>query len=129
MNIRSTDFASCSAAGASTSPSPTLARRADSRLAGTYSHCALAHGIAVNPHVWGSAVAQAASLQLIAAIPPVNSGLVPAEPLFEYDWSSHPMRQALAKQPLEHQAGWISISDRPGLGIEVDRQTIERFLV
>jgi D-galactarolactone cycloisomerase len=90
---------------------------------------ALAHGVAVNPHVWGSAVAQAASLQLIAAIPPVNSGLVPAEPLFEYDRSSHPMRQALAKQPLEHQAGWISISDRPGLGIEVDRQTIERFLV
>ena len=30
---------------------------------------AQAHGIQVNPHVWGSAVSQAASLQLIAAIP------------------------------------------------------------
>src|SRR5258708_23276761 len=29
-----------------------------------------AHGVQVNPHVWGSAGAQAPSLQLIAAIPP-----------------------------------------------------------
>jgi D-galactarolactone cycloisomerase len=90
---------------------------------------AQAHGVAVNSHVWGSAVAQAASLQFIAVIPPANSGLVLTEPLFEYDRSSHPMRQALVQQPLESREGWIEIPNLPGLGIEVDRRTIERFLV
>jgi D-galactarolactone cycloisomerase len=88
-----------------------------------------AHGVAVNPHVWGSAVAQAAALQLIAAIPPAHYRLAAAEPLFEYDRSSHPMRQALVKQPLEQVQGWLEIPGRPGLGIEVDREMVERFLV
>jgi D-galactarolactone cycloisomerase len=90
---------------------------------------AQAYGVAVNPHVWGSAVAQAAALQLIAAIPPADSRVTAAEPLFEYDRSSHPMRQALVKEPLEQARGWVEIPSRPGLGIEVDRETVERFLV
>ena len=51
------------------------------------------------------------------------------EPLFEYDRSSHPMRQALVTQPLEQVQGWLEIPSSPGLGIEVDRKTVERFLV
>src|SRR4029079_3974672 len=90
---------------------------------------AQAHGVAVNPHVWGSAVVQAAALQFIAAIPPGNSGAAATEPLFEYDRSSHPMRQALVTQPLEQVQGWVEIPSSPGLGIEVDRKTVERFLV
>src|SRR5262249_10319672 len=43
---------------------------------------AQAHGIQVNPHVWGSAVAQAASLQLIAAIPVAHHSVCPSEPIF-----------------------------------------------
>ena len=35
-------------------------------------------GIEVNPHVWGSAVAQAASLQLIAALPDAHHSSLPA---------------------------------------------------
>jgi D-galactarolactone cycloisomerase len=87
---------------------------------------AQAHGIPVNPHVWGSAVAQAASLQLIAAIPVAHHSVCPSdsEPIFEYDRSAHPFRRSLVKQPFEHVAGWIEIPRAPGLGIEIDRQVL-----
>ena len=51
---------------------------------------ALSHGVQVNPRVWGSGVAQAASLQLIAALPVSHHAVFPAEPILEYDTSAHP---------------------------------------
>jgi D-galactarolactone cycloisomerase len=85
---------------------------------------AQAHGVQVNPHVWGSAVGQAAALQLIAAIPVAHHSIHPVEPIFEYDCSVHPFRQSLVKQPFQHVDGWIDIPAEPGLGIEVDRQAL-----
>jgi D-galactarolactone cycloisomerase len=90
---------------------------------------AQAHGVAVNPHVWGSAIAQAASLQLIAALPVAHHSLFAQEPLLEYDCSSHPFRQQLIKQPIQQIGGWVSIPNGPGLGIELDRSILERYRV
>ena len=90
---------------------------------------AQAHGVAVNPHVWGSAIAQAASLQLIAALPVAHHSLFAQEPLLEYDCSSHPFRQHLISQPIQQRDGWVSIPNGPGLGIELDRSVIERYRV
>ncbi len=61
---------------------------------------AQAHGVQVNPHVWGSAIAQAASLQLIAAVPVAHHSLFAQEPVLEYDRSSHPFRQQLITRPI-----------------------------
>ena len=90
---------------------------------------AQAHGVAVNPHVWGSAIAQAASLQLIAALPVAHHSLFAQEPLLEYDCSSHPFRQQLIKQPIQQIGGWVSIPNGPGLGVELDRSILERYRV
>ena len=87
---------------------------------------AQAHGVAVNPHVWGSAVAQAASLQLIAALPVAHHSLFAQEPLLEYDCSSHPFRQHLITHPIQQSGGWVPIPEGPGLGIEIDRSIVER---
>lgn len=88
-----------------------------------------AHGVQVNPHVWGSAIAQAASLQLIAAVPVAHHSVFAQEPIFEYDRSSHPFRQHLIAQPLEQHDGWLRIPDCPGLGIEVDREILRRYAI
>ena len=88
-----------------------------------------AHGVQVNPHVWGSAIAQAASLQLIAAVPVAHHSVFASEPIFEYDRSSHPFRQHLVKEPIQHERGWLEIPSRPGLGVEVDRDVIARYQV
>jgi D-galactarolactone cycloisomerase len=90
---------------------------------------AQAHGVEVNPHVWGSAVAQAASLQVIAALPVAHHSLYAREPVLEYDRSSHPFREELTAEPVRHAGGWVEIPSRPGLGIEVDRDTVARYRV
>jgi D-galactarolactone cycloisomerase len=102
-------------------------------IAGGFTGCrhivalAHAHGVQVNPHVWASAVGQAASLQLIAAIPPANHALFPKDILLEFDTSSHPFREHLTDTPLTQGDGWVEIPQKPGLGIEVSREVIKRF--
>ncbi len=88
-----------------------------------------AHGVQVNPHVWGSAVAQAASLQLIAAIPTTHHSLFAGGPILEYDRSAHPFRRDLIREPVEMRGGRVEIPMKPGLGIEVDRDVLRRFAV
>jgi len=102
-------------------------------IAGGFTACrhivalAHAHGVQVNPHVWASAVGQAASLQLIAAIPVANHSLFPAGILLEFDTSSHPFREHLTDAPLRQRDGWVEIPCKPGLGIEVDREMLQRY--
>lgn len=88
-----------------------------------------AHGIEINPHVWGSAIAQAASLQVMAALPVTNHSLFAREPILEYDRSSHPFRRELIAQPIELSNGLVKIPDGPGLGIEVVEDTLDRYRI
>ena len=83
----------------------------------------------VNPHVWGTGVALAASLQLITTLPHSPPGLYPLEPLLEFDQSEHPIRMAVLQQPIVQRAGWVEIPDAPGLGIEIDRVALAEFAV
>ena len=90
---------------------------------------AQASGIEVNPHVWGSAVAQAASLQVIAALPDANHALFARQPILEYDQSAHPFRNELTTAPMKMENGLVAISGAPGLGIEVRQDTIEAYRI
>ncbi len=90
---------------------------------------AQAHGVRVNPHVWGSAVAQAASLQLLAALPVTNHNLFANQPVLEFDTSSHPFRTELVEHPITRDNNLVKISTKPGLGINVNRDVIEKFRV
>jgi D-galactarolactone cycloisomerase len=86
-----------------------------------------AFGVRVNPHVWGTAVALAASLQLIATLPHNPPGLHPIEPLLEFDQSEHPIRMAVVREPIVQKDGWVEIPGRPGLGIEIDRDALAKY--
>jgi D-galactarolactone cycloisomerase len=88
---------------------------------------AQAHGVAVNPHVWGSAIAQAASLQLLAAIPVTHHALFPQQPLLEFDCSSHPFRNQLITTPLSLTEGMVKIPEGYGLGISVVQETVDKY--
>ncbi len=85
------------------------------------------YGVRLVPHVWGTAVQIAASLQFIAALlpnPPRRNSLAP---LLEFDRTPNPFRQAIVTEPLEASSGIVAIPDGPGLGIEIDREALERF--
>ncbi len=84
-------------------------------------------GIRLVPHVWGTGVQLAASLQWMAAMIPNPPRRVPLEPILEFDRTHNPFRQAILTQPLEHQQGIVQIPDGPGLGIEINRDALRQF--
>lgn len=106
----------------------------DTCAAGGLSECkkiadmAAAFGVRYNPHCWGTGIGLAAALQLMAVLPthtPIS--LAPAHPIFEFDRTEHPIRQAILREPIEHVGGMVQIPQGPGLGIEIDREALRRF--
>ena len=86
-------------------------------------------GIEVNPHVWGSAVAQSASIHFIASLPTTNHSLFTRQPILEYDQSDHPFRQKLLKNPIKMNKGYVIVQESPGLGIEVNKEIINKYKI
>jgi len=85
------------------------------------------HGVRLVPHVWGTAVHIAASLQFMAAMIPNPPRVNPIEPIMEFDRTHNPFRQAIAKTPIEHEQGVVRIPDAPGLGVEINRDALREF--
>lgn len=85
------------------------------------------HGVRLVPHVWGTAVQIAASLQFMAAMIPNPVRPNPLEPILEFDRTDNPFRQAVVKTPIEHEGGVVRIPAGPGLGIEIDRDALAEF--
>jgi D-galactarolactone cycloisomerase len=88
---------------------------------------ASAFGVRYVPHCWGTGIARAAALQLLAVLPHNPPGLCATEPLLEFDLSEHPIRDAITTEPIVQEGGWVRVPTGPGLGIEIDRAALERF--
>ena len=94
-----------------------------------------AHHTPVVNHVWGSAIAVATNLQLLAAMPPLPGGLNPWEPMLEFDTTDNKFRDNLLQEPLSIQAqvkengGRVKIPTGPGLGVEPDRDFIAHYKI
>ncbi|MCB1335666.1 MAG: mandelate racemase/muconate lactonizing enzyme family protein [Roseivivax sp.] len=86
-----------------------------------------AHFTPVVNHVWGSAIAVATNLHLLAAMPPLPGGLNPREPMLEFDTTDNRFRDALLTEPLQiarqvaANAGRVAVPQGPGLGVVPDR--------
>jgi L-alanine-DL-glutamate epimerase-like enolase superfamily enzyme len=78
-------------------------------------------GIPFVPHGYSTDVIVAANLQLIAA----NRNA----PLLEYCVEDSPLRWDLVQEDLTAEDGYVEIPDRPGLGITLNRETIEEYRV
>ena len=92
-----------------------------------------AHFTPVVNHVWGSAIAVATNLQLLAAMPPLPGGMHPREPLLEFDTTENKFRDQLLQDSLDIQGqvartgGYVTIPQGPGIGVEPDRDFIKRY--
>lgn len=109
-------------------------------LGGITEYCkilALAHTyfLPVVNHVWGSAVAVATNLHLLAAMPDLPGAAEPVQPMLEYDTTPNRFREELLVKPLaipeqvKRNGGWVSLPPGPGLGIEIDFDFMRRFEV
>jgi D-galactarolactone cycloisomerase len=106
----------------------------DTCSAGGLSECkkiadlVFAYGVRFAPHVWGTGIAIAAALQLLAVVQPSTPpSLQPEEPMLEFDRTEHPIRAALLTDPIEHMNGIVRVPQGPGLGIDIDRQALAHF--
>ena len=80
------------------------------------------------PHVWGTGIAVAASLQVLAMIAPCPPALIPREPLLELDRTCNPLREELNLTPPAVGPGMVfTIPTAPGIGFEPDRRVLERY--
>lgn len=72
-----------------------------------------------NAHAWSSAICSAASLAI--------SFSTPSAKLFEFKPLRNPMQHELVTEPFEHKEGWVYPPTKPGLGIEVIEDVVERY--
>jgi L-alanine-DL-glutamate epimerase-like enolase superfamily enzyme len=85
--------------------------------------CALAatHGLTVAPHLWGGAVLFASGLHLAVATPCVTT--------LEFSRGENPLLHDLVQEPFDLRDGFIYPSDRPGLGITLNRDFVRSITV
>jgi L-alanine-DL-glutamate epimerase-like enolase superfamily enzyme len=76
-------------------------------------------GLRVAPHSWSDAIAIIANAHVVAALP---NGLT-----VEVDRSGNPFVDDLLKQPFGVHDGLLTLSDAPGLGVEIDMAVIDRL--
>ena len=69
-----------------------------------------AHFTPVVNHVWGSAIAVATNMHLLAAMPPLPGGLFPWEPMLEFDTTDNKFRDDLLTPPWNIQ-GQVAAND------------------
>ncbi len=86
--------------------------------------CALAaeRGRTIVPHAWKSGISIAAAAHLAAVTPHC--------PYIEYlpaELCESALRRELTADPFTLHDGQIVLSDRPGLGIDLNREALERF--
>ncbi|MEM0946428.1 MAG: mandelate racemase/muconate lactonizing enzyme family protein [Pseudomonadota bacterium] len=81
-------------------------------------------GARLVPHVWGTGVQIAASLQWLAAQLPEPLRPGPRAPILEFDRTKMPFRQTIMKTPIEADNGIVEVPGGPGLGIEINRDTL-----
>jgi D-galactarolactone cycloisomerase len=86
---------------------------------------ASAANIPLIPHVWGTNVGLAASLQFYASLPHFPERRFAAEPFFEYDRSPHPFREEVTLEKFVLKDGYLEIPDRPGLGVRLDLEYLQ----
>lgn len=79
------------------------------------------HYVLMAPHVWGGPVITAAAMQVDAAVPN-----------FLIQESIHTSRgffDEIVREPFRWEGGDLVLEDRPGIGIELDEEKLQRYLI
>lgn len=80
---------------------------------------AAAYNVEYSPHAYGTDVALAGTLQLMASVP---GGVIAP-----YDVSKCPAKQEILEEPIIVKKGYFQIPSKPGIGIAIDERGLEKF--
>jgi L-alanine-DL-glutamate epimerase-like enolase superfamily enzyme len=78
-----------------------------------------ARGVRVIPHCWSTDILVAATMQVIATL---RDG-----PYLEFNVMDNPLRTELMAEPLRPADGIMHLTDKPGLGVELNEATVARY--
>jgi len=85
-----------------------------------------AAGLLVAPHPWTHGIGLLANLHLVASIPNSSWFEFPHEPP---GWPASALSQMLAEKIWIDADGCLPVPDRPGFGLELDEELVERHTV
>jgi L-rhamnonate dehydratase len=100
---------------------PDLSRCGGFTAARKIVHMAETANVLVIPHSWSSDLLTAASLHL-------NAFQRRAE-FVEFSTSQGPLSRDMVREPIRMRDGWVDVPCGPGLGVEVNEETIERYRI
>jgi L-alanine-DL-glutamate epimerase-like enolase superfamily enzyme len=75
--------------------------------------------VRVIPHCWSTDILVSATLHFVSTLQDC--------PYLEYNATDNPLRTDLLRQPIRPVNGEVRVPDGPGLGIELNEETIERY--
>ncbi len=78
-------------------------------------------GLKCVPHAWKSGIIKAASLHLNAVLDNAY--------FQEYCVAETPINLLLTRERMPIKDGWVDVPDKPGLGIELDLEILERYAI
>jgi L-alanine-DL-glutamate epimerase-like enolase superfamily enzyme len=85
-------------------------------------HMAQDRGRLIVPHCWKTGIGIAASAHMAAAVP--NCPYIEYLP---YEICDSPLRKELVSEPLEMKDGVVKLPNKPGLGIELNHDALEKY--
>ncbi len=89
------------------------------------SSMASSHGVSFMPHIAcssGTGIGLAANAHLLCASD--------SAPMIEYDqYDNSPLQTQLLKEPIRAVDGYVTVPDKPGLGVEIDPAALDRYRI
>ncbi|HQZ12057.1 MAG TPA: mandelate racemase/muconate lactonizing enzyme family protein [Devosia sp.] len=78
-----------------------------------------ARGVQIVPHCWSTDILVAATLHVLA--------IQRDAPYLEYNATDNPLRTDLLAEPIRPVDGYVHVPDKPGLGITLNPETLDRY--
>lgn len=85
------------------------------------------YGVEVVPHSWGTGIAIAAAAHFISNLDTVPGRLKTPHCYMEYDRTENGLRDELTSSDMVYKNGEITISDKPGLGFELNEEALHKY--
>ena len=86
-------------------------------------------GVKVIPHTWGSGIAFYTAINFISNLEPMPGRLYMEDAYIEYDRTENKIRENIIKDKIIMKDGYISVNDKPGLGVDVDETYLNEIKI
>ena len=84
-------------------------------------------GVEIVPHTWGTGIAIAAATHFMFNLDVLPGRMNAADCYLEYDRTENRLREEITKTNLSFNNGELTVSDLPGLGVEMDEEALHKY--